>query len=224
MLYVFVWVMLYGGMHIISKLISQTLHIAQWGTAFAMLLYVCLFMAWIYMTGRSREISLCIRKCSKGLEYLYMLPLFVLPLFNVIIGEGVRITFPTAIYMISISIVEELFFRGFLLHYLLKRSKICGIVVSSTLFAGFHLINLFQYKDSVYILCQVLCAFVVGICYSAIVVRYNSLLPCFIAHSLTNITGLSVMVANNFYEIIYGLFICIAVYVGYGVFICREIR
>ncbi len=223
MLWIFIWVMLYGGTYTISKLISQTFCIGQWGITFAMLLYVCLFLTWIYITGRSREIGLCTMKSTKRMEDLHMIILLVLPVFNIICERGIKIAFSTIVYMISISITEEIFFRGFLLRYLLKRSMLYGIVISSVIFAVFHVVNLFQYKYNVYILLQVFCAFVVSICYSAITIQYNSLFPCFIAHALTNIMGSRDFTTSNvFCGNMMGLWICIVIYACYGIFLCRK--
>lgn len=157
-------------------------------------------------------------------ENLYMIPLLTLALFNFGIERGIEIDFLTVVYMISISVVEEIFFRGILLRFFIKRNKLYGIVVSSVVFAAFHLLNLFRHQDYVYIIMQVLCAFVVGICYAAIVVQYHSLIPCFTAHALTNITGFDSISSGISFECMVGLWVCIAIYAIYAIFLCRKIR
>ncbi len=222
MTFVFMWIILYGGTHIISQLISEILHTSLWVPTTVMLLYVILFLMWIFLSGHRKDIGLCITQSSAQKEYVFWIPLLVLPIFNICIQKEITLAFSTIIYMICVSVVEEIFFRGFMLCCLIKKSRLYGIVISSLVFAIFHFVNLFQCQNYIYVILQFICAFVVGICYAAIVVQYHSLLPCLIAHALTNITGIpSVSSVISFKEVL-GLGVCIMIYTIYGIVLCRK--
>ena len=156
-------------------------------------------------------------------KMIKLLPLLVLPIANIAV-YGIKLEFCNTITMLCVAIIEEIFFRGFLLHYFSKKSKAFGIVFTSVLFAILHLSNLVHCKDVVYIVLQVLCALVMGICYSEIVILYKSLLPCFVAHIFTNITGVNTVLVPNYGEMRFLLWIAIIFFAGYGFYLYRKIR
>lgn len=85
----------------------------------------------------------------------------------------------SAIFTLSVvaPLTEELLFRGFFLQsYLNQRSKAQSIIISSLLFASFHL-NPWQFTG----------AFVCGVIFSIWFVEFKSLLPCLIGHAIFNI-------------------------------------
>lgn len=221
---IFLWVTLYGLIYILSGEMSKNLHIGSWITPMAMVFYAGALLFWIYKTGQLQDIGICAVWHVEGKEYWYFLPLFLLPAFNLLTLKISQIDILTVILMLSVSLTEEIFFRGFLLHWFMKRSKLAGILMSSAVFALFHCVNLFHSVHIIYTLLQVACAFAVGVCFGAVVVQYRSLIPCMIAHFFTNITG----VGSLSYEIsgweILGLCICIVAYTCYGIGLCRKIN
>ena len=224
MLSVFLWAVIYEITYIISQTVSSHFNAWRWFTPLAMLLYICIFLVWIYVTGRNCDIALGKGNVLEHVSIIYMLPLLVLPICNIVMGKGLQVPLYTAVYLVSASIAEEIFFRGFLLHYFSKKSKAFGIVFTSVLFAILHLSNLVHCKDVVYIVLQVLCALVMGICYSEIVILYKSLLPCFVAHIFTNITGVNTVLVPNYGEMRFLLWIVIVFFAGYGFYLYRKIR
>lgn len=221
---VFFWVILYGMTYTISIKVPQTLHMKDQISGPVMLLYIVFFILWLYRTGQAGAVGLrVIRKIWPG-EYLYLLPLVVLPLFNLLIATEHRIDFSAVALMLSVSIAEEIFFRGYMLRFFAKRSNLLRVVVTSVIFALFHGVNLIQNADITYTLMQISCAFATSVCYCAIALKFSSLLPCIISHVLTNITGISnLQHVENIWEML-GLWMCIAVYTGYGFWLCEKER
>lgn len=219
---VFLWVALYGLTYAISDMIPQGADTANWIPPLAMILYAGLLILWICRTGQAGHIGLCAMRHFPPGEYLSLLPLLSLPLCNLLAAEEYRFRFSSAVLMLSVSATEEIFFRGFLLRFFTKRSKLSGIFLTSGIFALFHCVNLFHAAGLPYTLMQVLFAFAAGICYGAVTIRCGSLFPCIFAHFLTNITGTgnSLPVGAGWI----GPWICLAVYVFYGRWLCGKIR
>ena len=69
-----------------------------------------------------------------------------------------------------------------------------------------------------YTLAQVFCAFAVGICYGAVTVRFGSLIPCFLAHFLTNVTAAPASAGTAPW-----LWLCIAACGGFGICLCKNV-
>ena len=115
------------------------------------------------------------------------------------------------------AVVEELFFRGFLLRYLLRYGAIPAVLLSSAVFGLFHLVN-WTAGSALYTWAQVLCAFAAGICFAAAAVRSGSLLPGFAAHLLSNLTAAPAPVEPHPL-----LWFCIALYGCYGAALCKSL-
>jgi len=91
--------------------------------------------------------------------------------------------------LISIpSIFEELAFRGIVLTVFLSvYSERKSIIFSSIGFGLIHLLNLLFGRDVVWVIGQVIWAFMMGLFYGYVFVRTHSLLPAMIVHYLSNV-------------------------------------
>lgn len=204
---IFFWIALYG--------LTFTLSVGHpWLSALAMGLYLVFLILWILRTGQSHSIGICIPWSMGVRDYPELLPLLILPAYNLLTGALPDL--PTALLMLSVSAVEEIFFRGFLLHFFLRWGKRRGILLTAAIFALFHGVNIFHGGAPAHIAMQILCAAMVGVCYGAVAVKWGSLLPVMCAHALTNITGAGSMAAST------GLLLCIAAYGLYGIWLCRK--
>jgi len=56
--------------------------------------------------------------------------------------------------LVSVSIAEEIFFRGFLLQSLIQRNRLWGILLSGFVFALFHCVNFLHTQDYLYVWMQ----------------------------------------------------------------------
>lgn len=221
---IFLWVALYGLVYLVSQKISQEIYVTDWVTALAMMIYVGLLLFWIFRTGKHREVNLGAVRQLQFKNFFYFAPLALLPIYNIVTADKHQIGLSAVVFMLSVSLAEEVFFRGFMLRFFIKKGKLSAILLTSACFALFHCVNLAEYSDFTYILMQVLCAFAVGICYGAVTIKFESLIPCFIAHTLTNVTGILNPAYVGQGEEMWGLLICIAAYAFYGIWLCRKIR
>jgi membrane protease YdiL (CAAX protease family) len=152
----------------------------------------------------------------------YGIPLLTLPIYNLLqtISIG-RLEWSVSfvLWMAFVAVCEELFFRGFLV----QRFSIWGIVTqvigSSALFALAHVINLFGNADVLYVLLQITCAFVIGICFALITIQSGTLFLSIIVHFLTNVSA-PVTFEPNVSE----LAVCIVIYSFYAALVWRKIQ
>lgn len=216
------WVVLYGLTYICAEKLSQELPDSIWIIPSAMLLYTLTILLWICRTGRSQMIRFHMPPPLSPEKWFHILPLFFLPGYNLLVSEGLTVYLPAVVLILSTSVVEELFFRGFLLYYLSKNSKNAGIYLTSIFFSILHLVNLTQGIDLAYTSIQVICAFASGLCYSSVTMITNSLFPCIVAHFLTNIT------ASRRFSLSYpetaGMWICVVVCICWGIWQSYLIR
>ena len=119
--------------------------------------------------------------------------------------------------MLAVCAAEELFFRGLLLRFLIRYGAIPAVLLSSLVFALFHLVNLTA-GTALYTWVQVLCAFAAGVCFAAAAALSGSLLPGFAAHLLSNITA-----APAPADPAPLLWLCIVLYCCYGAVLCKQL-
>lgn len=86
------------------------------------------------------------------------------------------------------SIFEEVAFRGVLLtFFVIKYSVRKSIVISSSGFAIIHILNIFGGREPVWVVGQVIWAFILGLFYGYLFIKTGSLLPNMIFHYLGNV-------------------------------------
>ncbi len=118
--------------------------------------------------------------------FLFLVPLVNLPyLFS---GAKINIVFAIS-SSVFIGIMEELIFRSFLCRSIEQMTdKNKAIIISSLIFGCFHLVNIGNYP-LIYVLLQVLYAFAMGIAFSVVFYKSNSILPCVIIHIIVDFFG-----------------------------------
>ena len=206
---VFLWITAYGLVYVLANRGSH-----PWGVPMAMLGYSTALILWVVATGQARRLGLCAPRRIPGFRFL---PLLMLPLCNCLTVGAFSCSLPTFLLMLAVCAAEELFFRGFLLHYLLRYGAIPAVLLSSAVFGLFHLVN-WTAGSALYTWAQVLCAFAAGICFAAAAVRSGSLLPGFAAHLLSNLTAAPAPVEPHPL-----LWFCIALYGCYGAALCKPL-
>ena len=111
------------------------------------------------------------------------------PLINLMFFRGFNFETRDVLLMLFVGVGEELFFRGFLLKLFFEKLDEKWIYITSGIFAICHGVNLFH-ESPVFVVLQIISAFVVGLLYSHITLQFKSVLPCIILHSITNVTYL----------------------------------
>ena len=121
---------------------------------------------------------------------LYWLPLFILPICNVLIALILKQSIAPVLPYILGAVVEELFFRLFLLRtiFLPRIKPALAILLVSVLFAGMHLFNLRAGAGATETLVQMIFAFCFSIWAGAVTWKSTWLIPL-AAHVLLNLTA-----------------------------------
>ena len=204
---VWIWIVLYGVTYTLSGLLPD----GEWGTPAAMLGYTALLLLWLWRKKKFASLGLGKTAVGTAKGCGYFLPLLALPVYHLIAGGMPPVGLSGVILTVSVAVVEELFFRGAVQGYLLKRtSPLWGILIGGIGFGLLHGANLLTGAPPAYTLLQILCAASVGIGYGAAAYRCKSILPCICAHFLTNITAPSGLRPGG------GLWLCMLIPVLYA--------
>lgn len=128
-------------------------------------------------------------------DMLWFLPLWITASFNLWGGIAPHYPLPGQIFaVVSMALVgfaEELIFRGFLFKAMLKDGNaISAVIVSSVTFGVGHIVNLFTGHEFVETLMQIVFAVAFGFMVTMAFYKSGSLLPCILAHSVTDVFSL----------------------------------
>ena len=123
---------------------------------------------------------------------LWFLPLWIIAGGNLCGGISPGYPMPGLIYaavsMAFVGFAEELIFRGFLFRAMLRDGNAkTAIIVSSVTFGLGHILNLFTGHELAETLVQVVFAVAAGFAFTMAYYKGGSLLPCVLAHSLTDV-------------------------------------
>lgn len=206
------WIASYGLVYALANCLPRGEY--PWAVPLAMFGYSASLILWVFHTGQARRLGLCV---PRNFSCFHFLPLLMLPVCNCLTAKAVSLSLPTFLLMLAVCAAEELFFRGFLLRFLMRYGAIPAVLLSSTVFALLHLVNLTA-GSALYTWAQVLCALTAGICFAAVTVLSGSLLPGFAAHFLSNITAAPVPSEPSPL-----LWLCIALYGCYGAVLCKRL-
>lgn len=169
--------------------LSQQLGVEKLVTAPVGAALAALLMLWIMRRRLGEELGLC-RFKGDARRYLYFLPLAVLASCN--IWNGVHMNFTageTALYvisMLSVGVIEELVFRGFLFTALLRDGVRRAVIISSLTFGIGHIVNLLNGAALLPTLLQLVYACAVGFMFTVLFYKGGSLWPCMITHGILN--------------------------------------
>jgi membrane protease YdiL (CAAX protease family) len=123
---------------------------------------------------------------------LWFIPLWIIAGCNLLNGIGPEYKVPGLIFaalsMAIVGFAEEMIFRGFLFKAMLKDgSARTAVIVSSVTFGIGHISNLLSGHALGETLLQITYAVAVGFVFTMAFYKGGSLLPCILAHSLTDV-------------------------------------
>lgn len=237
------WIMLYGITVTLSETLSAVMKMHHFLTVPVMLAYWFALFRYLYKHNYLEACCICPLQNVGKLNYMVYAPLLLAALFNVFVFVSscrtthIRIDLQrlsilsilnwlTEIFIIVSCVVgEELVFRGVLLSVLMKHYTIrslSAISISSVIFAGMHIFNIFSGGAILYTLAQVLNAWAVGFCLGVVCCLEHSIIPCIVIHSLINISALLIEEpeASVSRTIEFKMFIVLpSVYVLYGCYL-----
>ena len=128
-------------------------------------------------------------------KYLFFIPMFILATGNLWAGfalslKGIELLTAT-LSMMLVGFVEEMIFRGFLFKAMLGNGKtVPAIIVSAVTFGIGHIVNLFAGQASFETMIQVVFAVSWGFIFTMVFYKSGSLIPCIIAHAMTDVLSL----------------------------------
>ena len=187
----FLWAILYSGVFTLSEWLCTRLCLNNSYICIAAFTYIVAFVVWINKNNKQKTAGLLLGKIELK-SIITMLPLLVFPIYNLWISDGSKVTVYTAFIAIIVAFVEEIFFRGFIQNGFIQKNFISGILKTNIIFSLYHMVNIFSGNDIEYVVWQMICAFVIGICYSFVAMMNSSIIPSAILHCMINITGISV--------------------------------
>lgn len=160
-------------------------------------------------------------------KLLFLLPFVALGTVNLWRGMVLRYEpLTTILYMaamLCIGFVEEILFRGYLLHVLQKQSVKMAIIVSSLTFGLGHIVNLLNGAKLLPTILQLIYACAIGFMLSVFVVTTGHILPCCLFHGVFN--ALSVFSNEVGYTTSYRIMVCIVITVisvGYAIYLWKK--
>ena len=123
---------------------------------------------------------------------LWFIPLWIIAGCNLLNGIGPEYKVPGLIFaalsMAFVGFAEEMIFRGFLFKAMLKGGSVrTAVIVSSVTFGIGHISNLLSGHALGETLLQITYAVAVGFVFTMAFYKGGSLLPCILAHSLTDV-------------------------------------
>ena len=167
-----------------------------------------------------------ISKVKNIKKYLYFIPLIIISTVN--LWNGIRINNSTneivfyILTMVNVGFIEEIIFRGFLFKMMEKENVKRAMVVSAITFGIGHIVNLLNGAELIPTIMQICYAIALGYLYVIIFYKSKSLVPCIIAHILTN--SLAIFNVKNDLSTYTIPIVLIIISVGYAIFINKTVE
>lgn len=221
-LWIGIYILVFGN----ADNLSETIDIPKLLTVPAGLLLSFLLWRFLHRNRLSAEHGLC--RCRGNLRvFFYFLPLIAISSVNfwngLVFQTSPLIIVLHILSMCCVAFLEEVIFRGLLFRSLCRQNVIMAIWVSSLTFGFGHIVNLVFGEPVLPTLMQLVYASAIGFCYTAIVYRGGSLLPCILSHAFVNATSIfapepdtSHLILTTIIQTILGI--------GYGLWLLRKVN
>jgi membrane protease YdiL (CAAX protease family) len=178
---------------IVNSMLGRTIYQLSIGALFIWLIYIMGDRQYLFLNRTTKKKLLWCLPCL--ITCLVNFPWFGVFSGNVTVSMSGYIAL-YAIHVISIALVEELVFRGVLLNLVfayMRRTKlpyVFSVLISSAIFAAFHLFNLFIDANIEGVLLQMTYTFLIGCMFAVIQIKMGSVWYCVILHALFNFGGM----------------------------------
>lgn len=164
-------------------------------------------------------------KAGTSKKVVWYLPIFLMELLPVVAYgfQDLDSVATTAILLLStlaVGINEEIYFRGIALKVLKIKGNKKAVVGASVVFGVFHTINLLNGKNILYVLLQVIFAFLVGLVLAEIVCLTGSLIGVIVWHTTHDFIAYSTGDALDTKGLII-LIVQVVVLLGYAVYLWK---
>ena len=209
---------------VINSLCMQNFGVADYrsvliNTAFSLLLVVL-------MIALKRVSYYGLARVQNARNYLYFIPLALIASVNLWSGININNTTSEIMFhilmMLNVGFIEEIIFRGFLFKMMERSNVKLAIAVSSITFGIGHIVNLINGADLVPTLVQICYAIAIGYLFVIIFHKSKSLVPCIIAHAITN--ALSIFNVESVASTYIVPIFLIIVPLAYAIFINKTVK
>lgn len=188
-----IWIAIYIVVVNIGDLLGEVVQFRELTSILLLALSIVLI---VYLRVDGRLAVYGIRSVHPG---TLPLTLFYIPLFAIAFVEYAKGIAPgldlrtvafTILLMTGVGFIEELLFRGFLLHALRRRGSLTrAIIISGVTFGIGHIVNLLRGYSLTDQALQIVAAVLIGIALAYCAVLTGSILPGVVFHVLFNISG-----------------------------------
>lgn len=176
----FVWMILHGSIVLLARYLAQW---TPWAIPLGLLISTAVLVAWLLMKRQGAAVGFQRPRPYSVKERLPFLLLLLPVVYNLVSGSGSLPALLTICTLCLGAILEEVVFRGILLHFLRRWGNVPAVLVSAALFALAHILN--QGGIDPY---QIIFAFAAGVVFAGLTLRSGSLFPAMEIHLLINIT------------------------------------
>lgn len=205
---VFVWLLLYGAVMLLSRYFAP---MTPWAVPAGLFVCTAALIVWLPVKQKKAFLGLGNLSFARWKRQLFFLPYLLPVAYNIYTFGFHPQSVPVVLGIFLAAGLEELLFRGILLEYFCRRGAFFGVALSSLVFAAAHLVNIENGVAPMFLFCQLLFALAAGFSLSGIVLTCGSLLPCIGIHFLINLTASAASPESD------PLFwLCIAVYFACG--------
>lgn len=184
----FVWYCLYNLVYLTAREMMSLGGGGRFILPVAIFVYTGSFLLWLFYSGKAYKIRVCCIQHNRGNTGLTIVSLLIFPVYNYLTESYFETDLLTVLLTVSACVTEEVFFRGFLLQYLKRFGIKASVCISSGIFAFYHLCNYLSANDPLFVILQMISSFSAGLSYAVSAIVLDSIVPCFFAHFLTNLT------------------------------------
>ena len=191
LLFAILWIVAYVVIYSTADSISIDLGIPKVVTAAAGIIISVFLLLWIWKNGLCNKYGLC-GSDVPAKQMLYYFPLVILMTVNFWGGIALEHTvLETVLYIVSmlgVGFLEEIIFRGFLFRAMCRDNVNTAIIVSGVTFGIGHIVNLFNGSQMTLVsnLLQICYAVAIGLLFTCIFYKTNSLYACIVTHGVFN--------------------------------------
>lgn len=226
LLFALAWIAAYMVLFDIANSISAAVGVAKAAAAPLGVIFVGVMFGFIKKHGLMEKYGLCAFK-GRMKDFLYWIPLALIVASKLWRGVTLHASaLETALYvvfMLCIGFVEEMIYRGFLFKALCRYSVKSAIVISSLTFGISPIVQLFNGKELLLTLLQIVYATAFGYMFTMLFHKGKSMWPGIIAHGLFNALSIfSVYETSMVLGLVQIVWICVLCF-GYGLWIAKKV-
>ncbi|MBQ4262262.1 MAG: CPBP family intramembrane metalloprotease [Ruminococcus sp.] len=180
----------------------------------------------VFYLKRNRDLSIlgfCKPMAKSSKRVFFYIPLIVIAISHFMCGidtnKGASFIFANLIFTLAIGFAEEIYFRGIICRIWIDESVKKAVVVSSTLFAICHLMNVMGGAGITETILQICFAFLYGIVISFVFIIGKSIWSCIAVHTLHDFCSFISIDGSSQMNVILGviqfvILLCYAIYLS----------